>query len=55
MAHAYGKPTYHAIQTKRGDKLVELRVNKQHLELAKKALKKFGLKISTPITIAVGE
>ncbi|TAL47896.1 50S ribosomal protein L16 [archaeon] len=55
MAHAWGKPAFHAIQTKSGMKLVELRINKQHLETAKKALKKFGLKISTPITIAIGE
>jgi large subunit ribosomal protein L10e len=55
MAHAWGKPAFHAVQTKPGQRLVELRVNKQHLDLAKKALKKFGLKISTPVTVVVGE
>ena len=55
MAHAYGKPAFHAIQTKPGMRLVELRVSKHHLVLAKKALKKFGLKISTPMSLAVGE
>ena len=53
MAHAFGKPAGTAVVTKSGQKLMELRINKQHLELGKIALRKIGLRISTPIRIQV--
>lgn len=55
MAHPFGKPTGTAIQTKPGQRLLQLRVNRQNLETAKIALKKFGLKISTPSRIVIEE
>ncbi len=55
MAHAFGKPAGTAVQVKQGQRIVELRVAKQNLELAKLALRKYGLKISTPIKIAIEE
>jgi large subunit ribosomal protein L10e len=54
MAHAFGKPTGSAVQVREGQRLVQIHVEKLNLELAKKALKKFGLKISTPTQILVG-
>ena len=55
MARAFGKPVTTAVQTSKGKRLIELRVNKNNLEIAKLALKKFGLKISTPVKIEVVE
>lgn len=51
MAHAFGKPVGTAIQSKENERLVMLKISKQNLELGKVALKKFGLKISTPTRI----
>lgn len=51
MAHPFGKPVGTAIQTHAGDRLIMLKISKQNLELGKLALKKFGLKISTPTRI----
>lgn len=53
MAHAFGKPTGSAIQVRERQNILELRVNKENLEIAKRALKKFSLKISTPTRISV--
>ncbi|MEM5802166.1 MAG: 50S ribosomal protein L16 [Candidatus Aenigmatarchaeota archaeon] len=55
MRLAFGKPTNRAIQAIKGERLVELRLNKDKLEIGKEALKKFGSKISTPIRILVAE
>ena len=53
MAHAFGKPTGTAVITKPNQKLVMLKINKENLELGKTALKKFGLKIPTPVKIMI--
>lgn len=55
MAHPFGKPTGTAIQVKPGNKLIQLRVSRENVETAKIALKKFGLKISTPTKIVIEE
>lgn len=55
MAHPFGKPVGTAIQTKPGQRLLQLRVSRQNIETAKKALKKFSLKISTPSRIVIEE
>lgn len=53
MAHSFGKPSGTAVVTKVGQRLFEVRINHQHLSLAKIALKKIGLRISTPTKIEV--
>jgi|SRR3972149_8281385 len=53
MAHAFGKPSGTAVVTRPGQRLVSLRISKQNLELGKLALKKIGLRISTPTKIEV--
>ena len=53
MKLAFGKPKGRAVQTKPGQKLVELRLKKENIEIGRKALKKFGAKIPTPIKIIV--
>ena len=55
MARAFGKPAGTAIQTKENQKLVELKINKKDIEIGKLALKKFGLKISTPVKVEIEE
>lgn len=55
MAHPFGKPVGTAIQTRAGQRLLMLRVSRQNVPLAKVALKKFGLKISTPTRIVIEE
>lgn len=55
MARAFGKPVTSAVRTKEGERLVELRVHKNNLEAAKTAIRKFGLKISTPVSVEVVE
>lgn len=55
MAHAFGKPVGTAIQITKGERLIQLRLNKNNLEIGKKALKKFGMKITTTVLIAVEE
>ena len=55
MRLSFGQPTGTAVQLDKGQKLVLLRINKNNLEIGKKALKKFGLKIPTPIRIVVEE
>jgi large subunit ribosomal protein L10e len=53
MRLSFGKPTGVAVQVKEGQKLIMLRIKKENLEIGKKALKKAGLKISTPVRIEV--
>jgi large subunit ribosomal protein L10e len=53
MRLAFGKPTGTAVQTRPGQKLVELRIKKENVEIAKRALKKFGSKIPTPVIISI--
>lgn len=55
MAHAFGKPVGTAVQINSGERLIHLRISKQNLETAKLAIKKFGLKISTPLKVVVEE
>lgn len=55
MAHAFGKPTGTAIQARVGQRILRLQVDKNNLDTAKKALKKFSLKISTPTKVVIGE
>ncbi len=55
MAHAFGKPVGTAIQAKKGQRLILLRTSKNNLVIAKQALKKFGLKISTPVRVLIEE
>ncbi len=51
MAGAFGKAVTSAIQTREGGNLVMLKTNRKNLEIAKQALKKFGLKISATTRI----
>jgi large subunit ribosomal protein L10e len=55
MAHPFGKPTGSAVQVRPGQRLLQLRVGKQNISVAKLALKKFALKISTPTKIIIEE
>jgi large subunit ribosomal protein L10e len=55
MRLAFGKPAGTALQVKENQKIVELRINKENLEVGKTALKKFGLKLSTPTRIEIAE
>ena len=55
MARAFGKPVTTAIQTKEDERLVELRIANKDLETGKIALRKFGLKIPTPIRIEISQ
>jgi len=55
MAQAFGKPVTSAIQTRKNEKLMMLRTSKINLEIGKQALKKAGLKISTPTKIEIEE
>ena len=51
MRRNFGHPIGTAVQAKKGQRLIMLQVNKENFEVAKKALKKIGLKISTPVKI----
>ena len=55
MRLAFGKPVGRAVQTYEGQRLVEVRVNKEHLDIAKKALKRFSQKIPAKTQIIVEE
>lgn len=55
MAHPFGKPSGTAVQMKSGQRILQLRVSRANLDVAKKALKKFSLKISTPSKIVIEE
>jgi len=51
MRANFGHPIGTAVRAKKGQRLVMIKVNKENFEIAKKALKKIGLKISTPLKI----
>jgi len=51
MRRNFGHPVGTAAIVKKGQKIFMIRVAKQNVELAKTALKKAGLKISTPTRI----
>ncbi len=53
MAQAFGKPVTSAVQVKSGGRMMMLKINKKDLEIGKRALKKVGLRISTPIRVEV--
>lgn len=53
MKLAFGKPTTKAVQIHRDQTLLILKVNKNGIELAKRALKKIALKLPTPMRIVV--
>ncbi|MDI6798875.1 MAG: 50S ribosomal protein L16 [Candidatus Aenigmarchaeota archaeon] len=55
MRLAFGRPTGWAVQVKANQRLMTLRVKKEDLEIGKKALRKAGLKISTPVRIEIEE
>ena len=55
MRLSFGQPAGTAVQIKEGQRLIVLRIKKENLEVGKKALKKAGLKISTPVRIEVEE
>ena len=53
MRQSFGKPAGNAVQVKVNQRLVMLKVNKENLEVAKLALRKAGLKISTTVKISI--
>jgi large subunit ribosomal protein L10e len=55
MRLSFGKPAGTAVQVKEGQKIALVRIKKENLEIAKKALKKAGLKLSTTTRIEVEE
>lgn len=55
MRLAFGRPVNRAVQTKEGKRLFMLKIKKENLEIGKKALKKAGLKLPTPVKIEIEE
>lgn len=55
MRQSFGSPSGKAVQAKVGQRMMMLQVNRDNLEVAKKALKRAGLKLSTPTKIEVEE
>ena len=55
MAHAFGKPVGKAAIVKAGQKIIMVRVNKEHAGIAKQALKRASSKIRCRTTIEVKE
>jgi len=55
MRLSFGYPIGTAIQTREGQRLMMLQVAKENLEIAKRALKKAGLKLSATTRIEVEE
>jgi len=55
MRHSFGKPSNTAIQVKENQKLIQLRINKENVEIGKIALKKFGAKLPVPTKIKMEE
>jgi large subunit ribosomal protein L10e len=53
MRLAFGKPVGVAVQVRKGQRLMLLQINENNLEIGKKALKKAGLKLPTPVEIQV--
>jgi len=55
MRQSFGKPTTVAVQIKEGQKLFVLKLNKENLEIGKRAFKKAGLKLPTTTRIQIEE
>ena len=55
MKRAFGKPVGLAAQVKKGQSIVELEVDKVHLETAKTAMKRFGHKMPCGVKLEVVE
>ncbi|MBI2545488.1 MAG: 50S ribosomal protein L16 [Candidatus Aenigmarchaeota archaeon] len=55
MKLAFGKPVRRAVQIKRGQTLFRLQTFKANLEVAKQALKKSSLKLTTPTQVIIKE
>lgn len=55
MRQSFGKPIGTAAQVKKGQKLIEIRVNKESTALAKKALKQAAYKLPTHCKIEIEE
>ncbi len=55
MKLAFGKPVRRAVQIQRGQSLMRLKTFKANLNIAKQALKKTSLKLTTPTKIMVSE
>jgi large subunit ribosomal protein L10e len=55
MAKPFGKPTGVAVRVMKGQRLIELRVNKTGLDIGKAALKRFSYKIPTTVKMEVSE
>jgi len=55
MRQSFGKPIGTAAQVKKGQKLIEVRVNRENTALAKKALKQAAYKLPTSCDIAIEE
>lgn len=53
MRQSFGKPIGTAAQVDKGQKIIEVRVDKSNIRLAKTALKKAGYKLPTPCRIVV--
>jgi large subunit ribosomal protein L10e len=53
MRLAFGKPAGHAVQAKKGKKLMLLQINENYLEIGKRALKRASSKLSTPTQVQV--
>jgi len=55
MRLAFGRPVGVAVQLRKGQRIMLLRVKKDNLKVAKMALKKAGYKLSTPVRIEIEE
>ncbi|MAG91865.1 50S ribosomal protein L16 [Candidatus Woesearchaeota archaeon] len=55
MAHAFGKPAGVAARVKKGQTIFQIKVDKQNIELAKKALERASKKIPCSCLITVSE
>ncbi len=55
MAHAFGKPVGRAAIVKAGQKIIMVRVNKEHVETAKQALKRASSKVRCRTRIEIKE
>lgn len=53
MRRNFGRPQTTAVQVKKGQKILMLRINKANIELAKVALKKASLKMPTPLVLEI--
>ena len=53
MKLSFGRPAGTAVQVRENTKIMCLQINKENLEIGRKALKKAGYKLPTPTTIEV--